>query len=131
VPEGWARRERADGVHFGDKYNAVDVAISRRALAPTEADLRAFEIAALQKSAGAVRIEAVTRLTLPAGAAFVVRYGINSAPNPVTEKAIRLDSERLYFWRGGRLAALTLPGPAGADNAAQWRPMARSFAWTH
>jgi hypothetical protein len=74
-------------------------------------------------------LASVKQLVLPAGPAFVVTYGSNSDPNPVTNKAIRLDNASYYFWKAGRLAIVTFSAPAGADNADQWQLMARSFAW--
>jgi hypothetical protein len=47
----------------------------------------------------------------------------------VTNKAIRLENERYFFWKGGKLATLTLSAPYGADNADQWLLMAKSFRW--
>ena len=129
VPEGWARRELPGGVSFSDKYNKLQVAVSPLASAPTLSSLKQNEVAALEKSPKAVRVTSVKALALPAGQAFVVRYGANSDPNPVTNKAIRLDNERYYFWKARRLATLTVSAPAGADNADQWELMAKSFAW--
>lgn len=129
VPEGWARRELPGGVSFSDKYNELQVAVLPQTAAPTLASLKQNEVAALEKSPKAVRVTSVKAIALPAGQAFVVHYGANSDPNPVTNKAIRLDNERYYFWKSGRLAALTVSAPAGADNADQWQLMAKSFVW--
>ena len=129
VPEGWARRELPGGVSFSDKYNELQVAVSPQASAPTLSSLKQNEVAALEKSLKAIRVTSVKTLALPAGQAFAVHYGANSEPNPVTNKAIRLDNERYYFWKAGRLATLTVSAPAGADNADQWQLMAKSFAW--
>ena len=129
VPEGWARRELPGGVNFSDKYNQLQVAVSPQASAPTLASLKANEVAALEKSPKAVRVASVKALALPAGQALVVHYGANSDPNPVTNKAIRLDNARYYFWKAGKLATLTVSAPAGADNVDQWQLMAKSFAW--
>lgn len=129
VPEGWARREESDVVSFSDKYNTVQIAVAPQVAAPTLASLKATEIAELESSPKAIRVTSVKPAPLPAGPAFVVHYGANSDPNPVTNKAIRLDSARYYFWKAGTLATLTLSAPAGADNVDQWNLMARSFAW--
>ena len=129
VPEGWARREQRGGVSFSDKYNELQVAVSPQTAAPTLASLKANEVAALEKSPKAVRVASVKALALPAGQALVVHYGANSDPNPVTNKAIRLDNARYYFWKAGKLATLTVSAPAGADNADHWQLMAKSFAW--
>lgn len=129
VPEGWARRESPAELSFSDKYNALRVSISPRAAAPTLADLKGSELAALERSPRAVRVASVKPIVLPAGPALVVHYGINSDPNPVTNKAIRLDAASYYLWKAGKLATLTVSAPAGADNVDQWLLIARSFTW--
>ena len=129
VPEGWARRELPNGVSFSDKYNELQVAVAPAATAPTLPMLQAGDIAVLEKSPKAVRVAGVKAVALPAGSAFVAHYGANSDPHPVTNKAVRLENARYYFWKAGRLATLTLSAPAGADNADQWLLMARSFTW--
>lgn len=129
VPEGWARRESPTEVAFSDKYNALQVVVSARPAAPTLASLKAAEVAALERSPKAVRVSDVKQISLPAGPVLVVHYGINSDPNPVTNKAIRLDAASYYFWKAGKLATLTLSAPAGADNVDQWLLIARSFTW--
>ena len=129
VPEGWARRELPGGVSFNDTYNELRVAVSPQASAPTLTSLKVNEVPALEKSPKAVRVTSVKALALPAGQALVIHYGANSEPNPVTNKAIRLDNARYYFWKAGKLATLTVSSPAGADNADQWLLMAQSFSW--
>ena len=129
VPEGWGRREGPAGVSFSDKYNALQVVVSAQPAAPTLASLKAAQITALAQSPKAIRIVSVKPVTLPAGPAFVANYGVNSDPNPVTNKAIRLDAANYYVWKAGKLATLTVSAPAGADNADQWLLMARSFTW--
>ncbi|MDE2369869.1 MAG: hypothetical protein KGN16_12945 [Burkholderiales bacterium] len=129
VPEGWARHDLADGALFSDKYNAVRVTVTPSPAAPSIASVRANEVAALQRLPKAVEVLDVRALTLPAGPAVVVRYRANSDPNPVTDKAIRLDCEGVFLWRAGRLATMTLSAPVGADNVDPWRVVTRSFAW--
>ena len=129
VPEGWARLESPTAVAFSDKYNALQVVVSARPAAPTLASLKAAEVAALERSPKAVRVTDVKQISLPAGPVLVAHYGINSDPNPVTNKAIRLDAASYYFWKAGKLATLTLSAPAGADNVDQWLLIARSFTW--
>ena len=68
-------------------------------------------------------------MKLPAGAAIKVVYTSNSDPNPVTNKQIRLESERFYLSGNGKLAELTFSAPAGADNVDQWTLMSKSFRW--
>jgi hypothetical protein len=58
----------------------------------------------------------------------VVSYSSNSEPNPVTEKSIREENERYFFWQNGKLVTLTLSLPYGADNADQWDLMSLTAA---
>jgi hypothetical protein len=83
----------------------------------------------LAKSSRAVTVTAINQVKLPAGPAVLVSYGSNSDPNPVTNKAIRLENDRYYFWKVGELVAVNFSAPAGADNADQWDMMAKSFRW--
>lgn len=129
VPEGWARRESSDGVTFNDKYNTISLLMSQRPDAVTVANVKQDDVSELEKTGKAVRITAVKSVKLPAGSAVVVSYSSNSEPNPVTEKAIRAENERYFFWQNGKLVTLTLSSPYGADNADQWDLMSKSFRW--
>ena len=129
VPEGWARRESSDGVTFNDKYNTISLLMSQRPDAVTVANVKQDDVSELEKTGKAVRVTAVKSVKLPAGSAVVVSYSSNSEPNPVTEKAIRGENERYFFWQNGKLVTLTLSSPYGADNADQWDLMSKSFRW--
>lgn len=129
VPEGWARRDMAAGAVFSDKYNSIQLIHSQRPAPLDRKALKATEIPTLQASGKAVHISRVQTERLPAGNTEAVYFASNSDPNPVTNKAIRLENVRYYFWRHGELVTLTLSAPYGADNADQWRLMARSFRW--
>jgi hypothetical protein len=130
VPEGWARSENPAGVRFSDKYNVVTVDTAARAAAPTAATAKTQEAPELEKTGKAARVTGVKAVTLPAGNAVLISFGSNSAPNAVTNKAIRQENDRYLFWKDGKLATLTFSAPAGADNADQWLLMARSFRWS-
>ncbi len=129
VPEGWARSERADGARFADKYGSVDVFLADGPNAPTTKSVKANEAATLIKTGNAVKISAIKPVKLPAGNAVLIVYASDSAPNVVTNKRIRLENNRYLLFRAGRLAALDLSAPAGADNFDQWKLMAESFRW--
>jgi len=129
VPEGWARRESSDGVTFDDKYNTIALLTSQRVDAVTVANVKQEDVSELEKAGKAVRVTAVKSVKLPAGSAVVVSYSSNSEPNPVTEKAVREENERYFFWQNGKLVTLTLSSPYGADNADQWDLMSKSFRW--
>lgn len=129
VPEGWARRETSDGVTFSDKYNTIALAVSQHVEAISVANAKQQEIADLEKTGRAVRVTGVKSVKLPSGPAVVVSYSSNSEPNPVTEKAIREENDRYFFWQNGKMVTLTMSAPLGADNADQWDLMAKSFRW--
>jgi hypothetical protein len=129
IPQGWARADRADGAVFNDKYDRVALTEASMAAQPDLAMAKATLVPELKQTARAVTIAKVKSVTLPAGPAILVSYGSNSDPNPVTNKAIRLENDRYYFWQAGKLVTLDMSAPAGADNVDQWNLMARSFKW--
>lgn len=129
VPEGWARRDRPDGAVFSDKYNTIEIVRSERPTPPDRRGLKTTEIPRLRASEKAVRVSRIRSERLPVGNTEAVYFASNSNPNPVTNRAIRLENVRYYFWRRGALVTLTMSAPYGADNADQWRLMAHSFRW--
>ncbi|MGX6566884.1 hypothetical protein [Cupriavidus necator] len=129
VPEGWARTERQDGARFVDKYNAIDVAVATKPTVPTAASVAEHEAVDLAKLGHAVKIQAIRNVTLRAGPAILVVYRSNSEPNPVTNKPLRLESNRYLIHRNGKLVTLDFSAPLGADNADQWKFMSNSFQW--
>ncbi|CAB3806166.1 carboxypeptidase-like regulatory domain-containing protein [Pararobbsia alpina] len=129
VPEGWARTERRDGAKFADKYNTVEVTIAPAAHAPMAGSVADHEAADLLKGGRAVKIETVRQVALRSGPALLIVYTSNSEPNPVTNKQLRLESNRYLIYGGGKLATLDLSAPFGADNADQWKLMSNSFQW--
>ncbi len=129
VPEGWARKDRADGATFADKYGTVDVAVATAAAAPTAASVKTGDAAALEQSGHAVKIDSIKAVTLPSGPSVLIKYHSNSEPNAVTRKKIRLEHDRYLIARDGKLAMLDFSAPAGADNVDQWKLMSDSFGW--
>lgn len=129
VPEGWARRDLPNGAEFSDKYGRIALTEQPAAAASDAAMAQRDLVPLIQSQGRAVEVTNVTDVMLPAGPAVRVSYGSNSDPNPVTSKAIRLESDRYYFWNNGKLAILDLSAPAGADNVDQWSLMANSFRW--
>ncbi len=129
VPEGWARTDRANGVGFADKYNALDVAVGAAGGAPTVESVTRYEAAELIKVGRAVKIESINSVRLAVGPAILMVYSSNSAPNPVTNKQLRLENQRYFIYRAGTVASLNVSAPLGADNIDQWNRIARSFKW--
>jgi len=61
--------------------------------------------------------------------ALLVAYNVNSEPNAVTGKQVRLEANRYYFFKNGKLATLVLTAPLGANNVDQWQRISQSFGW--
>ncbi|BCG84863.1 lipoprotein [Mesorhizobium sp. 113-3-9] len=129
VPEGWARSDRADGASFVDKLDGVVVSVSKANAAPTLDSAKADYVAKLEAAGRAVRVSAVKQVKLPAGAAIRIVYTSNSEPNAVTNRQVRLENERYLYFKDGKLVALELYAPKGADNVDQWQLMSSSFRW--
>ena len=129
VPEGWARRDTPDGASFADKYGRITVIQTTAPKMLTVDAAKQALVPDLEKSLHAVTVTAVKPAKLPAGPAVLVSYGSNSDPNPVTNKTIRLENDRYYFWKDGKLVSVNFSAPAGADNADQWDMMATTFRW--
>jgi hypothetical protein len=73
--------------------------MSQRADAVTVANVKQQDVSELEKTGRAVRVTAVKSVKLPAGSAVVISYSTNSEPNPLTEKAIRQENERYFYWQ--------------------------------
>lgn len=129
VPEGWARTDMPAGARFVDKLDGVVVTLSDTGVAPTVDTVRADYLPQLEKQERAVKIDAVKAVKLPAGNAIRIAYSSNSEPNQVTSRQVRLENARYLYFKDGKLVALELYAPLGADNADQWKLMSESFQW--
>ncbi len=129
VPEGWARQTNDKNVSFIEKLDGVKVEISPETTAPTAATVKTKQVAKLEKSDRAVKVVDVKDVKLPGGSAVLVQYALNSAPEPVTGKQVRLENNSYIFFKHGKLATLRLWAPQGADNVDQWQRISRSFRW--
>jgi len=130
VPEGWARSEHGADVRFTDKFDGVQVTLSKSATPPTVSSVQREQVPALEHQGRAVKIEGVKTKPMPYGhSVFCIVYTANSDPDPVTGKQVRLDNVTYYYYRQGTLAALTLWAPTGADNIDQWKRISESFRW--
>lgn len=129
VPEGWARKDGANETVFSDKYNRItlttgslsqplDLAYAKSTLAPE-----------IEKSGRAVKIVKISDVKLKSGKAIKISYDANSEPNEVTNKQVRQENERFYYSKDGKLVALGLTAPKGADNVDQWKMISSSFRW--
>ena len=129
VPEGWARSDMAQGVMFASKLDGLSVTLSDLATAPGLDWASQVYVVDMVAKGRAVEVTRVTIEKLPVGEAIKIAYSLNSEPNAVTTKQIRLEANRYLFWKSGKLAALDLYAPFGADNVDQWQLMSQSFAW--
>jgi hypothetical protein len=129
VPEGWSRTETGQMVRFADKYNTIEVAVSSGAAPPTAATVKTDLVPVLEASGRAVKVAKIKDVKLKAGTAVLISYTSNSEPNAVTNKQIRLEHDRYLYFKDGKLAALDMAAPQGADNVDDWSLMANSFLW--
>lgn len=129
IPEGWARSKTDTGVSFIDKLDGIVVTMAQAATAPTLDSVKASYIPELEKTGRAIKIKQVTAVNLPAGKAIRIAYSSNSDPSPVTNKQVRLENNRYLYFKDGKLVALDLYAPYGADNVDQWTLISRSFQW--
>lgn len=127
VPEGWSRHDVASGAVFNDKYNIIQVRADNAATAPNVASVKANEVSRLKGLDRAVKISDVRAVDLKGGKAVKIDYAINSEPNPVTNKPIRLEDVRYLVFDHGTLVTLDMAAPYGADNVDQWRLMSNSI----
>jgi hypothetical protein len=126
-PEGWAQRGSAGGVTFADKNNLVRVAVEKGSAATLA--VAAAEMSRLKQQTPSLRFDAPTPLTVNGRQMVKVVYSTESAPNPVTDKRVRLVVDRYYVSGPGKHAVVDLGTPDGVDNVDAYRLMIESFAW--
>lgn len=130
VPEGWARTENGTDVRFIDKFDGVQVKVSKTTDMFSIDNIRKNQAAAIEKSDRAVTVKDVKQVKLNGGSsAIVVSFESNSDPDPVTNKQVHLENESYYFNKDGNLACVTVWAPLGADNVDQWNFISNSFGW--
>jgi hypothetical protein len=128
VPEGWARKDNGATTTFANKYDLVAVIASDLAT-PLDLAYAKQNLAPEIEKGRAVKIDKITDVALKGGKAVKISYTENSEPNSVTNKQIRMESERYFFSKNGKLVAVYLSAPLGADNVDQWQLMSSSFRW--
>ena len=125
----WSRTGYGDVVSFTDKFNAIQVDAMATTVAPSVSSVRDVELRAVAAKANNFTAGTVSKITRTAGDAILATYQIDSAPNAVTGKTLRVAVERYEFYRAGHLVVLTLIGAVGADNVDPWKIVTNSFAW--
>ncbi len=128
VPEGWARKDGGDTTAFANKYDLVTVILTDLAM-PLDLTYAKQTLVPEIEKGRAVKIDRITDVDLPGGKAIKISYSENSEPNSVTNKQIRMESERYFFTVNGKLATVYLSAPLGSDNVDQWLLMSSSFRW--
>jgi hypothetical protein len=126
-PEGWTQSGSGPNVTFHDKNNVVHVVISRGS-APTVASVTA-QLKALKRISPTLTFK--TPKTFPLGSTTAIRtvYTTESAPDPVTNRRVKLIVDRYEFVSRGRVATVDLGTPVGVDNVDAYRRMITSFRW--
>ncbi len=126
-PEGWAQRGAASRVTFADKNNLVRVHVEQGSAATVA--VAAAEMSRLKRQTPSLLFDAPTPLTVSGKQVVKVVYSTESAPNPVTDKRVKLVVDRYYVPGPGRHAIVDLGTPEGVDNVDAYRLMIESFRW--
>ncbi|GAA2328934.1 hypothetical protein [Streptomyces cuspidosporus] len=129
VPEGWARSSARTTTTFSDKLNKIEITPAPAPAAPTAQSVRTKVVPTLKKQTKHFALGKVTTVSRKGGHAVLVTYQADSAPNPVTGKAVRDSVETYVFFHNGHQVTLTLAGPTGADNVDPWRIVSDSLRW--
>ena len=126
-PEGWAQRGSGAKVTIQDKNNLVRIEVlsgAQPAPAGVIADLNRLT---QQSPSLSHKPPAVT--TIRGQKVVKVVYSTMSAPNPVTDKRVKLVVDRYYVPGTGKYAIVDLGSPQGVDNVDAYRLMIESFRW--
>lgn len=129
APKDWQRTENGPAVVFVDGKKGISVGVQARDAAPTAASVRENEAKALEAGGQDTKVASVEDVTLPAGAAVVIKYTSVSEPEPITGKQVPLENETVVFYKPGTLASVTFWSPKGGDNQKHWDRVASSFGW--
>lgn len=132
VPEGWARREVGRETIFSDMHNRIALMVSPIMQVPPLDLSYATAVLApdIERSDRAVQVTEISEVTLQPGRTVKIAYDANGLPNEITNRSARLENERFYYAKNGRLVILSLTAPKGADNVDQWKRISASFRWT-
>jgi hypothetical protein len=125
VPEGWARQINQGETIFTDKYNIISAKVLPDPGASTS-QIKRDLVPQISASPRAPEVSRVTTMKVRGRDVVIASYTINSEPNSVTGKQIRLEAERVYYPAGDKVLQLTLSAPDGADNVDQWNLIVNS-----
>ncbi|HEV8632499.1 MAG TPA: hypothetical protein VGV61_19450 [Thermoanaerobaculia bacterium] len=130
VPAAWTCTENLTSLRALGGPDGALVVLQDAAGPPNAKQARRRYARILVQRGLAVRIEGIDRVSLPNGPAMVIHYTSNSGLDPETHQQFRRGNETYLFYKGGRVAALNLWAPQGADTKEAWARMAKSFRWS-
>lgn len=129
VPEGWARSTAGVSTSFTDKLNRIQVQVTTTATPVTAQTVDSRLVPSLRQHVPRFAMGKVSEVSRAAGRVVLVTYQGDSSPDPVTGKVVRDAFELYLFHQGSRELALTLSGPANADNVDPWKIVSDSVRW--
>ena len=129
VSGGLGAHHSGDSVVFADKFNSVTLSPHNGFYQPTEDFAKTVEKPQIAATTEGFKPGSVSTVKRSAGPAILITYQRQSAPSPVTGKAVTQDVQRYEFAKGGRGVVITLASPVGSDNVDPWRVVTDSFTW--
>jgi hypothetical protein len=127
VPQGWPRIESADRVTLTGKAGGESVQFASGACASS--DPRVVLAGTVMHAGDFVANVRIEPIALPAGPANRAEYETSATAPGAGDTRAHFSANAYLVRRGGRCALITLWAPFGAQDADQWRHVARSFRW--
>ena len=134
VPEGWARSHPAGTTYvYTDNamFNTIEVSWAAASSAPTVSSARNTDVPKLQQTyqSMAFQLESVTAVSLKAGPVVLIKFLVNSPPNPTTGKSVRDEVVRYETFRNGTEAIFALSSTVNQDTVDFYNHVKGSFTW--
>jgi hypothetical protein len=134
VPEGWGRSQPEPTTFVyrdNGMFNTIEVGWKTASSAPTVASAKSNEVPPLrqQYQGSAFQLESVTQVSLMAGSAVLIKYLVNSPPNPTTGKQERDEVVRYELFRNGVEAIFALSSIVNQDTTDFYNHVKGSFKW--
>lgn len=127
VPESWTPLVSGKDIKFTHSYNGISVQIISTTEPFTMDTIKNLYVSQLVRKGRAVDVKNVSMAVTKSGQAILVEFESNS--ETVGGKKVRLENRRYYYYKDGKLAALTLWAPAGAENENIWKQIPDTFLW--
>jgi hypothetical protein len=112
-------------------FNTIEVGWRMSSSAPTVASAKSTEVPQLrqQYQERAFKLESVMQVSLMAGSAVLIKYLVNSPPNPTTGKQERDEVVRYELFRNGVEAIFALSSIVNQDTTDFYNHVKGSFKW--